>query len=232
MYDQSSGLLTYNPYANMHESVEAKIEWFTIHGYRIRGVIHIGANDGKELAWYVTRGYRPILAFEPHPIAFEELRKHYWNHALLWNVALGANNGQLALNVPEDGNTERASKYYPIIRPGHDWTQVPMTGLINVRMERFDDWVYRGGIDLSPFNAVVIDVQGMELEVLKGFGNFINQFELLSVECSREPVYDGEADANQVIDWLADRCFDRLTPVEEHDDILFCRSDVYIAPES
>jgi FkbM family methyltransferase len=207
----------------MHDPVEAKVEWLAQNSYTIRGIIHIGANDGQELAWYVTKGYRPILAFEPHPVAFAELKKHYWNHALLWPLALGATTGILKLNIPEDGDTEKSSKYKTIPTEGHEWTSIPAGSTIEVNVVRFELWVEKGGIDLAPFNTVVIDVQGMELEVLNGFGVHLNRFDFLIVECSKVPVYDGEAPAQQVIDWLEEKGFIPLTPVEEHDDIIFKR---------
>jgi FkbM family methyltransferase len=223
------GGVTYNPYANMHDPVEVPVEWLATAGYYIRGIIHIGANDGKELAWYVTKNYRPILAFEPHPRAFEELKKHYWNHALLWNLALGSENGSLKLYIPEDEDTEKSSKYKAIPTEGHDWTNVPVGNEISVSIARFDLWVIKGGIDLSPFNTVVIDVQGMELEVLQGFGNYLKMFDFLVVECSRVPVYDGEVAAQEVIDWLEENSFMAISPIEGHGDIFFRRTDV-LAP--
>src|SRR5258708_18888104 len=35
-----------------------------------RGVIHVGANDGAELVWYLDPGLIPMLCFEPNPEAF------------------------------------------------------------------------------------------------------------------------------------------------------------------
>src|SRR6266571_5183105 len=215
------GGVIYNPYANMHDPVETRIEEFTKAGYVIRGVVHVGANDGKELAWYITKNYRPVLAFEPHPQAFIELRKHYWNHALLWNLALGAENGSLKLNIPEDGDTEKSSKYKTIPTEGHDWTKVRVGSSIEIPLFRFDSWVQNGGIDLSPFNALVIDVQGMELEVLQGFGNYLDKFTLLIVECSEKPVYEGEASTAEVVQWLGVRGYTPISSSEEHGDVLF-----------
>jgi FkbM family methyltransferase len=220
------GGVTYNPYANMHDPVEAHVEWLTTSGYQIRGIIHIGANDGQELAWYVTKNYRPILAFEPHPQAFEELKKRYWNHALIWNLALGSETGKTRLFVPEDGDTEKSSKYKAIPTEGHEWTSVPVNNSVEVPLIRFDVWAYKGGIDLTPFNVVVIDVQGMELEVLQGFGIYLRMFDFLVVECSRVPVYDGEASAQQVIDWLDQADFEPISPIEDHNDIFFRRNGI------
>jgi FkbM family methyltransferase len=208
----------------MHDPVESSVEWFTDNGYVVKGVVHVGANDGKEIAWYVAKNYRPVLAFEPHPAAFAELKTHYWNHALLWPLALGAENGTLKLYVPTDDNTERSSKYKPIPTLGHDWTMIPMNeGPIDVPLARFDSWATRGGIDLSPFNTLVIDVQGMELEVLEGFGDYLKGFANLVVECSRRPVYKGEPAADKVVGWLIKKGFTPKTPIEEHDNVLFVR---------
>jgi FkbM family methyltransferase len=219
----SGSSVIYDPYINMHDPVEAKIEWLTQNGYMVRGVIHIGANDGKELSWYVTKNYRPILAFEPHPEAFKQLYEHYWNHAQLWQLALGRETGKIRMNIPEDGDTEKSSKYMPIPTENHGWTNVPITDSVEVIVTRFDTWVGKTGIDLSPFNTVVIDVQGMELEVLQGFGVYINSLEHFIVECSRVPVYDGEPPAQEVIDWMENNRFAPLTPIEDHDDIIFRR---------
>lgn len=228
--DPGGGGMIFNPYADMHDPVETKIEWLTQSGYEVRGVVHVGANDGCEISWYVTKNYRPILAFEPHPEAFAELKRRYWNHALLWNVALGAETGSVRLWVPQDGDTEKSSKYKAIPTEGHDWTTVPVETSIEVPLVRFDVWVYKGGIDLSPFNTLVIDVQGMELEVLEGFGLYLAMFDFLIVECSKVPVYDGEVPAQDVIDWLDEHDFMAVSPIEEHDDIIFRRKN--IAPPS
>lgn len=222
----NGGGLIFNPYADMHDPCETKIEQLVDRGYQVRGVVHVGANDGKELSWYVTKNYRPILAFEPHPVAFAELKRRYGNHALLWNLALGSEAGILTLFIPEDGDTEKSSKYKSIPTDGHEWTKIPVGSTVNVPVTRFDLWIYQGGMDLSPFNTLVVDVQGMEMEVLEGMGLYIDIFDFLIIECSGTPVYDGEQPAHIVVDWLGQHNFIAITPIEEHDDIIFVNQRV------
>lgn len=211
----------------MHESKPAKVEWFFENHFRFRGIIHIGANTGQELSWYIEHLYRPILAFEPHPAAFEKLNRVYSRFATCYRVALGEVNGPLKLYLPQDGNHERSSKYFPIETPGHDWTRVPMEDSITVPLYRFDTFVDQSNIDISPYDVAVIDVQGMELEVLKGFGLLLNQFPYLIVECSLSPVYDGEAPAKEIVDFLEERGYKQQTPIQEHDDIVFKRRGIW-----
>lgn len=213
----------------MHELVRADVEYFTEHGFKIRGIVHVGANTGQELPWYLDKLYLPILAFEPHPVAFAELHRVYGKVAICSPFALGSAAGTLTLLIPEDGDMERGSKYHPIETPGHDWTTVKMASEIRVPIIRFDSWVrnHDNLLNISAYDTLVIDVQGMELEVLKGFGKYLGGFHFLVVECSASPVYDGEASAQEVINYLTSRGFMQLTPTEEHDDIIFKRKGIW-----
>jgi len=211
----------------MHSLVRAKIAWFTDEGHEMRGVVHIGANDGEEVAWYLQRDHRPVLAFEPHPEPFGELQAMYGDpHGVICvNMALGDRDGELTLQIPEDGDTKHASKYPPVPTDGdnHAWTLVPNAAAITVPLRRFDSWAAETCIDLAPFDVLVIDVQGMELEVLRGMGRTLDGFRFLNIECSEQAMYDGEASAQEVIDWLRVQGFEPQTPIETHDDILFLR---------
>lgn len=211
----------------MHPIVRAKIAWFSDEGHALRGVVHIGANDGEEISWYLHRNHRPVLAFEPHPEPFAELQRMYGapHGVICVNVALGDADGDLVLQVPEDGDTKHSSKYPPVPTDGepHAWTLVPNATTLAVPLRRFDSWAQETCIDLSPFDVLVVDVQGMELEVLRGMGRCLDGFRYLNIECSERAMYEGEASAQEVIDWLRAQGFEQQTPIETHDDILFLR---------
>jgi FkbM family methyltransferase len=211
----------------MHEVRRAQVAHFVDEGHEVHGVVHVGAHDGAECAWYVTNGHVPVIAFEPQPEPFADLQALYGGpHGVICvPVALGAEDGEMTLHVPEDGNTERSSRYTPIPTDGeaHAWTLIPPRASTTVPLRRFDSWVRETGIDLAPFDVLVVDAQGMELEVLRGMGDHLAGFTYLVVECSERPVYDGEAPAQEVVDWLAEQGFEPQTPVCVHDDIMFLR---------
>lgn len=212
----------------MHELKEARIEYFVSEkNCRLHGVVHVGANTGQEIPWYIDKLYLPILAFEPHPVAFQELRRIYGRHAATINCALGDKNGVITLRVPENGDHEKSSKYVPIPTEGHQWTHWSQGSSVNVPVLRFDSWVGNNSIDISGFDTLVIDTQGMELEVLKGCGALLSKFNFLCIECSRAPMYEGEAAAQAVIDYLILRGFRQETPIEDHNDILFMRKSFW-----
>lgn len=210
---------------------ESHLLHFIEAGCNVRGVVHVGANDGQEIQFYLDHGCTPILCFEPN-------RDAYWRGEERWrgrpevvfvNAALAAEAGVVEMVVPEDGDDEKTSRYQPIPTPGHPWTAVPPGRKFGIQTWRFDTWARLTSTaypDGFPYNSLVIDVQGMEMEVLEGFGDYLDRFRYLIVELSRVPMYDGEVPASTVIAWLADRGFTQDSEVEDHGDVAFFKERV------
>jgi len=81
---------------------------------------------------------------------------------------------------------------------------VSMRETITVRTRRFDSAARELG--LEPPDAVIIDVQGAELQVLRSFGNaLLDRVRLIYTEVSTEPVYAGSGLLSDVEALLAPR---------------------------
>lgn len=208
---------------------ETDVDFFLREGYNVRGIVHVGANDGAEIPSYLERGLIPVMAWEPHPAAFQRL-VDLWGadpYVLTLDMALGAVEGERLMFIPVNGDDEKTSAYLPLHTDGHPWTDVPINEKpITVLVNRFDAWKDRLRFPIEPYNTVVIDAQGMEYEVLDGFGEYLQHFEFLSVEMSWEPIYDSEASASTVIAFLDAKGFQQVSEVKEHDDVYFVRKDV------
>lgn len=189
-----------------------KIGHFTRKGYKIRGVVHVGANDGFEIQFYLALGAELVIAFEPLDSAVSKLFQTYGSdqRVELYNCALGDHEEWKELTIaPGDG---QGSTFLPEVTKSFT-----PEGTQSTLIRRFDTL----GLDIAPCNTLVVDVQGMELQVLKGFGNKIHDFDFLNIECSRVPLYKGGAPAQEVIDYLDERGFHQDTPIQDHDDIMF-----------
>jgi FkbM family methyltransferase len=208
-------------------ATESPLSEFVRRGYRLGGVVHVGANDGEEIVWYAENGLTPILCFEPHPAAYERLRARYRDAQALplriANTALGAETGMLKLYVPADGDDEKTSSRLAVPTDGHDWTRVPVGDQIVLPVTRFDEWCQANHCDITVYDTLVVDVQGMEAEVLDGMGDLLINFEFLCVELSAKPMYVGEAEAQTIVDSLARKGYVRITDIREHDDVLFIK---------
>ena len=79
---------------------------------------------------------------------------------------------------------------------------------MSVQTVRYDDWKQSIPRGLLPeMNTLVVDVQGMDYEVLQGMGDELGNFDVLMVEVSSEPVYEGQRLAHEVDELLRGRGF-------------------------
>ena len=91
----------------------------------------------------------------------------------------------------------------------------PGTGEVRtetIRVGRLADFVLAG--DIKPPALLKLDVQGFELEALRGCEDLMGRFALVYVECSFVELYSGQAMADDVIEWLHERGF-RLSGVHD-----------------
>lgn len=121
--------------------------------------LDIGANIGNHTLW-LARRFRQVHAFEPHPLTHELLD---FNTRRLPNVerhalALGEQAGSAPL-VVDSTNMGGSTLAY-----GGFETQQS----VPVRVERLDELVDRGTLDLRGLCFVKIDVEGHEAAALRG----------------------------------------------------------------
>src|ERR1700687_4075622 len=204
-----------------------KEDHFVKKGHKLHGVIHVGMNDGEEITWYWHVGRLPVLGFEPIKSAFQATQENYApeiasGKVVLVNMALGNESRPMVMYVPFVGDI-RESKGATGLR---DIRSLYSTELEEVWCSRFDDWVGDNDWALAQYDTLVIDVQGMELQVLQGFGKYIYHMKYLMIECSETPWWEGEASGYEISDWLYKRGFTRDSNIVEHNDVMFIRTDL------
>jgi len=187
----------------------------------MKGVVHVGAHKGEEIDDYLRDGRSPIVCFEPLP----------FEHPYTVNVALGDQSGRMTLRVPrhlhdsDQLDTQSASglRLIPERARAIGWTPTVDPVEHEVRVVRFDSWAENHGFTRGSCDLLVIDVQGMELQVLRGFGDHLKDFQEIIVECSEPALYEGGASASEVVRFLREQGFTQMSPVVAHGDIRFTR---------
>lgn len=193
----------------------------------MRGVVHVGAHIGEEVPRYVAEGRSPILCFEPQPGPFGTLRQAHGDAALCVPIALGSASGMIDLHVPLylhapfADDTQSTSALQMNRSSGYEWGQRHYGHSIVARIQRFDEWALEASVEVGLYGLLVVDVQGMELEVLSGFGEHLASFDNVIVECSEVPIYEGGASAQEVANLLFQRGFRRTSAIALHDDVSF-----------
>jgi FkbM family methyltransferase len=181
---------------------------------KINGVIQIGAHYGGEIDLFLENGIKNIVCFEPVPSTFEILKRNAFNKAHAINLALGNENKKIEMNI-ETANDGQSSS---ILNPALHLIQYPhitFNSKIEVQMVRLDDFIKNSDkqvLKINPFsyNFISLDVQGYELEVLKGSKETLNHIDYILCEVNRDIVYHGCPMVNELDDYLKKYNFKRV----------------------
>ena len=160
----------------------------------VKGVIHVGAFDGSELTLYRSLNLFNTILFEPQKQMYEVVKHKCIADESVYNFALGKNNFETEMFISDkaggmaNGATQSSSILEPHVHlTEHPEVTFPSTEQIVVK--RFDDFAHSIKIDMRKYNMINVDVQGYELEVLKGFGKLLHHIQIIIAEVNRDDVY-------------------------------------------
>lgn len=166
----------------------------------MKGVISIGANYGQEYEGYLADGYKYFIFFEPVKRTFNKLSRIMKDkdNVVLYNLALGNMTGQVQMFT----ETEHQGKSCSILEPKLHLTQYPdieFDGKEIVDIDKLDNIKFNRDL----YDHLHIDVQGYELEVLKGAVNTLNYIDTIQCEVYRDELYKGCPMWEEVYEFLA-----------------------------
>jgi FkbM family methyltransferase len=182
-------------------------------------VLDVGANVGEYAVQLRRLGYgSSIVSFEPLSDAFAALERAAAGDPR-WECrrqALGSSDGTAEINVAE--NAVSSSLLQINDRALRSAPQAGYVGTEHVQVTRLDSiWpeLFREGDRVW----LKLDVQGFELEVLKGAQASLPAIACVQAELSFVPLYDGSPSLLELVEHLDARGF-KLAGLEEgHDDI-------------
>ena len=179
-------------------------EWWRRKG--IAGVIDVGAHKG-EFASAVSQllPSAKIISFEPQPECYSALNERMKNAEGFSskNLALGAGEARMTLH------RSRFTKSSSLLEMGgRHLEEFPWTARgedESVSVARLDqviesDWIVRPCM-------LKIDVQGFELEVLKGAGSLLNSIDMVVVETSICSLYENDSSFDDVYSFMVENGF-------------------------
>ncbi len=194
-----------------HPSLEAHLTiLFKTIGINL--VLDVGANTGQYAKLLRNNGYKGhIISFEPVARNIDVLRVKAKNDPK-WTICpygLGSTDQTLDINVTQ------LSTFSSFLNPNKYAGQLfkkdtPIDSIEPVEVKRLDS-VYDALCEKIKEKTVVpylkMDTQGYDLEVLKGAGNTINNFEAFQSEISLIPLYDGMPDYIEALKYFKELGF-------------------------
>ena len=174
----------------------------------IKGVAHVGAHFGQEFNVYKQLGINNVIFFEPCASTFQKLKQNIADAAILVNTALGNMIGEIEMYT-ETFNSGQSSSLLKPLKHLAEFPLIEFNGREKVSITKLDTFLYHG----DDYNFLNIDVQGYELEVLKGGAEYLNAIDYIVTEVNRDEVYKNCARIEEIDDFLKNYNFERVETV-------------------
>lgn len=176
----------------------------------IRGVIHVGAHMAEEAEVYAQMKWRPVYWIEMNPDLIDKLRTavsgYRDNHVI--QAALGGPDDEGNSSVVYEASNGQSSS---LLKPKHHLTEhahITFKEGCPLHVTTLDKVAHAHFFSFNA-NLLNLDVQGMELEVLKGAEDTLRLVNAVYTEVNERELYEGCAKLGEIDQFLAARGFKR-----------------------
>lgn len=157
------------------------------------GILHVGANIGEEAEAYDKAGVKKVVWIEANPDIYKTLVMNVAQYGHRhFNFCAGHKNDEAILHISNNAGQSSSvldlgthKTQHPEVHYTHD-VKVPM-----MRIDSFFSYIpdQSERYDLKDVDFINIDVQGFELNAIKGMGDLLKQFRFVYSEVNRKQVY-------------------------------------------
>ena len=175
------------------------------YNMNITGIVHVGGHHGEEIEDYINEGIQNIIIFEPLLNNFQILQKkcEKLNADIVGHqIALGSEKKIVEMYV--SSNDALSSS---ILKPKihlTQYTDILFDEKETVEVNLLDNY------ETDNCNFLNMDVQGYELEVLKGGIKTLENIDYVYCEVNRDEVYENNAYIEDIDKFLSDLNFERV----------------------
>ena len=169
----------------------------------VRGVIHVGANTGQERDLYDSFGL-DVIWIEPIPEVFAELEKNtadFPKQRAFRRIFTDRSGQEIELKIAN--NNGAASSILDIGDLTDIWPEIEYTDVLRMTSQTLGDFLEAEAVDVTVYDALVMDTQGSELLVLKGAGDRIAEFRYIKTEAADFDAYRGCCQVEDLAAYLA-----------------------------
>lgn len=167
-------------------------------------VVHCGGHKGQEFELYEKSGFTEVIWVEAIPDLADFLRsKFHGNPAhIIINTALWSKSDEI-LDFHISSNAKASSSILTMKNHRNSFPEVHVTDVIKIRTKTLDE-ITEGNSDIS---LLLLDLQGVELEVLKGANETLKRTDFIYTEVSLTELYSSQALFSDILVLLNDKGF-------------------------
>ncbi len=168
--------------------------------------VDVGSRDGVRDAWRALLPNALLVGFDPDPqecarlneAAADSSRERYEP------FGLGAASGEAKLHLTRDPQSSSLFEPSPasLARYPELWRHAPV-GAETIELSTIDDWAAGAGV--SGIDALKVDVQGAELDVLRGAPHALADVRIVETEVEFQELYTGQPLFCDVVSFMRER---------------------------
>ena len=174
-------------------------------------ILEAGACDGADTVRLARRWPGgTVHAFEPVPDAYAGVveRTRSLANVSTYELALSDESGTADIHLSEDESGAPRPDSSSLLEPTEHlaaWPSIKFRHTVTVRAVTLDVWARTHSID--HLDLMWLDLQGMELRVLRASPELVAHTSAIYMEVWRRPMYAGAPDYREVLAWMADHGF-------------------------
>jgi FkbM family methyltransferase len=176
-------------------------------------VVHVGAHVGEEVEAYRAHDAERIVLVEANPASCDNLRARFDGASDIdvLHAAAADHDGEarLLLHTNARGGTESAS-LLPMRELARIVPSLNTPAAVEVPAHRLDSILASAAVDPVDVGLLVLDVQGAELQVLRGASRALRGIRAVLTEVALIDLYEGAALEREVVDELRRAGFDPI----------------------
>jgi FkbM family methyltransferase len=169
---------------------------------RVTGIIHVGANLGQERELYAKYKLK-VLWIEPLPHIFEKLRENireFPDQIAVNHLITDKDDAEYLFHVAD--NEGMSSSILEFAQHKDIYPGVREVSQLMLKSTTINSLLRKLGASSHSYQALIMDTQGSELQVLKGATEHLSQFKFIKTEAADFESYVGCARVDDLTSYL------------------------------
>ena len=173
----------------------------------ISGILHVGANDCAEYEEYCTVTNN-IIWIEGNPKIVDFVKQTKPNIQIYSGLITDKNNELVDFNISNNDSQSSSILEFNLHKKSHP--SIKFIDKIQLYTNTIDTFIDNNNINSDNINAIVLDIQGVELRALKGATKLLENIKIICSEVNTDETYTNCDKIYEIDTFLAKYNFRRI----------------------
>lgn len=170
--------------------IDALFDELKKRGIEFKCIMHLGANKAQGRDAYIRNGVEKILWVEAIPYLANYLRSNLPDSDMVVQAVL-SDQQDVIVNFNVASNGDMSSSIFDFKEHANQYPNIKMYNRLALKTNTLDKVFEQNQIDFSEYGVMIMDLQGSELNTLKGSRKILPHVKAIMSEVSYVELYEG-----------------------------------------